>query len=97
MIVLQGGRARLAVAVDDIVAGHRQLIGPRHLGEPIGGVAAVVRASHTDRQSTLTVRTTGAVRDPLWTVREPSLEEIILAYLAERDTAASHEAWGVSA
>jgi len=97
VIVLQGGRARLAAPVDDIVAGHRQLIGPRHLGEPIGGVAAVVRASHTDRQSTLTVRTAGAVRDPMWTVREPTLEEIILAYLAERDAEASHEAWGVSA
>lgn len=97
VIVLQGGQARLAATVDDIVAGHRQLIGPRHLGEPVGGVAAVVRASHTDRQSTLTVRTTGAIRDPLWTVREPTLEEIILAYLAERDTEASHQAWGVSA
>ena len=97
VIVLQDGSTRLAAGVDDIVAGHRQLIGPRHLGEPIGGVEAVIRASHTDRQSTLTVRTAGAVRDPLWTVREPTLEEIILAYLADREAETSHQEWGVPA
>ena len=75
---------QLTGAVDDIVAAHRQLVGPRHDGEPIDGVAAVVRARHTDRQSTLVVRTDGPVTDPAWTVHELSLEDLILAYLRER-------------
>ncbi|MFD0823042.1 ABC transporter ATP-binding protein, partial [Micromonospora zhanjiangensis] len=62
-----------------------------------GGVAAVVRASHTDRQSTLLVRTDGPVTDPAWTVRDVSLEDTILAYLAEGETRASHTEWGVPA
>ena len=64
LIVLQAARVQLAGPVDDLVAAHRQLVGPRHGGGPIDGVAAVVRASHTDRQSTLLVRTDGPVTDP---------------------------------
>jgi hypothetical protein len=74
---------QLSGVVDDIVAAHRQLVGPRHLGEPIDGVGAVVRARHTDRQSTLLVRTDGPVRDPSWTAHELTLEDLILAYLAD--------------
>ncbi|AGL17648.1 ABC transporter ATP-binding protein [Actinoplanes sp. N902-109] len=97
LIVLQGGRTQLAGEIDDIVAGHRRLIGPRHLGEPIGGVTDIVRAAHTDRQSTLMVRAEGAIRDPLWTVQEPTLEDIILAHLAQTDARATHQEWGVAA
>jgi ABC-2 type transport system ATP-binding protein len=97
LVVLQGGRVQLAGAVDDIVAEHRQLVGPLHPGGPIAGVATTVRARHTDRQSTLLVRTDGPVQDPAWTVRELTLEDLILAYLADGDTRANHAAWGVAA
>ena len=71
--------------------------GPRHGGGPIAGVAAVVRASHTDRQSTLLVRTDGPVADPAWTAHEVTLEDLILGYLADGDPQASHDEWGVRA
>ena len=57
----------------------------------------MVRASHTDRQSTLLVRTDGPVTDPAWTVREVSLEDVVLAYLADGTTQTSHSEWGVAA
>ena len=95
-IVLHAARVRLTGPVDDLVATHRRLVGPRHDGTAIAGVAEVVRASHTDRQSTLLVRTDGPV-DPLWTEHDLALEDVILAYLADGDTQASHEAWGVPA
>ncbi|WP_319463770.1 ABC transporter ATP-binding protein [Micromonospora sp. RTP1Z1] len=97
LIVLHAGRVQLVGAVDDLVAGHRQLVGPRHGGDPIPGVTAVVRASHTARQSTLLVRTDGSINDPSWTTREVGLEDIVLAYLADGDTATSHTEWGVPA
>jgi ABC-2 type transport system ATP-binding protein len=97
LVVLRTGRVRLSGAVDDLVASHRQLVGPRHLGGPIDGVASVVQARHTDRQSTLLVRTDGPVADRSWTVHELTLEDLILAYLADQDARAGHQAWGVAA
>ena len=97
LIVLHASQVQLVGPVEDLVDGHRQLVGPRHEGDPIPGVAAVVRASHTDRQSTLLVRTDGPITDPAWTVLDVTLEDLILAYLADGQTEASHEAWGVPA
>ncbi|HET6215057.1 MAG TPA: ABC transporter ATP-binding protein [Micromonosporaceae bacterium] len=96
LIVLHASRVQLVGPVEDLVAEHRQLVGPRG-HEPIAGVAAMVRASHTDRQSTLLVRTNGPITDPVWTVHEVTLEDLVLAYLADGDTVTSHTAWGVPA
>jgi ABC-2 type transport system ATP-binding protein len=41
--------------------------------------------------------TEGPIDDPSWTVREVTLEDLILAYLADGDTQASHTEWGVPA
>jgi ABC-2 type transport system ATP-binding protein len=97
LIVLNASRVRLVGTVDELVAEHRQLVGPRHHDEPIHGVASVIRAKHTDRQSTLLVRTNGTINDPRWTVHDVSLEDIVLTYLAEGETQSSHTEWGVPA
>jgi ABC-type multidrug transport system ATPase subunit len=97
LVVLNAAEVRLAGDVEDLVAQHRHLVGPREGHERIPGVAAIVRASHTDRQSTLLVRTNGPLTDPRFTAHELSLEDIILAYLADGPAPASHTAWGVTA
>ncbi len=99
LIVLHSAEVKLAGPVEDLLDGHRQLMGPRTADDrSIAGVAAVVRASHTDRQSTLLVRTDGDPIDPSWTVRDVDLEDLILAYLTDGGpTRASHEEWGVPA
>ena len=43
----------------------------------------MISASHTDRQSTLLVRTDGPILDPAWTVSELSLEDLVLAYMGQ--------------
>jgi ABC-2 type transport system ATP-binding protein len=93
LLVLQGGRVRLSGDVDDIVAGHRQLVGPRHLTAD----GTVIRERHTDRQSTVLVRTDVPIFDPGWTVHELTLEELILGYLGEAEGATNHAEWGVPA
>ncbi len=97
LIVLHAGAVQLAGDVEDLVAEHRRIVGPRDGGDHLRGVAAVIRASHTDRQSTLLVRTDGPFSDPEWTVHDVSLEDVILGYLAETQTQGSHAAWGVTA
>ena len=44
----------------------------------------VITASHTERQSTLIVRTRQPIIDPSWTVARPTLEDIVLAYMERR-------------
>jgi ABC-2 type transport system ATP-binding protein len=46
-------------------------------------VAEVVRSSHTERQATLLVRANGPISDPAWRVHQVSLEDLVLAYLAD--------------
>ena len=69
--------------MDELLERHKLLVGPRREEAGIAGVAAVVRATHTDRQSTLLVRTDGPVRDPALRVADVTLEDLVLAYLAD--------------
>jgi len=43
----------------------------------------VISASHTDRQSTLLVRTSAPIDDPSWVVDKIGLEDLVLAYLSQ--------------
>ena len=81
LVVLSASRAQVAGDIDDLLGSHRILVGKRREVGHIAGVAEVVTTSHTDRQSTLLVRTSGAIRDPNWVVEPVSLEELVVAYL----------------
>ncbi|MEU4248925.1 ABC transporter ATP-binding protein [Amycolatopsis sp. NPDC026612] len=97
LILLQQSRVRLAGPVDELLDTHRTLTGPRAGSESIAGVAEVVRASHTERQSTLLVRRGDGSIDPLWTEHEVTLEDVVLAHLAEAGTRVPASAWEVPA
>ena len=65
--MLVDSRVQLAGDIDALLATHHRLTGPRRDG-PLPGDQHVVSASHTDRQSTLLVRTDAPILDPAWTV-----------------------------
>jgi len=81
LILLAEGRLQLAGDVDELLASHRRLIGPRRAPSRIPASQQVIEETHTERQSTLLVRTDEAILDPAWTVQEVSLEDIVLAYM----------------
>jgi ABC-2 type transport system ATP-binding protein len=83
LIVLQTGQVQVLGVIEELLAAHKVLIGPQRVASGIAGVASVVRESHTDKQSTLLVRTTGPIHDPAWKVLDVGLEDLILAYLAD--------------
>ncbi|WP_103347570.1 ABC transporter ATP-binding protein [Amycolatopsis sp. CA-128772] len=97
LVVLQRSRVQLTGDVDELLDSHRTLVGPRAGSESIAGVAEVVRASHTERQSTLLVRRGGGPIDPLWTEHEVTLEDVVLAHLAEAESRVAASAWEVPA
>jgi ABC-2 type transport system ATP-binding protein len=91
VIVLVESRVQVAGDIDDLVACHHRLTGPRRDPDTLPAGQHVITASHTDRQTTLLVRTDTAVHDPTWTVSPLGLEDIVLAYMtrpadAVRDT-----------
>ena len=81
--MLVGSRVRLAGEVDELLATHWQLTGPRRDPATLPDDWQVISASHTDRQSTLLVRTSGPVLDPAWAVSEVGLEDLVLAYMRQ--------------
>jgi ABC-2 type transport system ATP-binding protein len=89
LLLLSEGRVRLAGDVDDLLAEHRLLVGPRSLEVP---PEIVVERRDVERQSTVLVR--GAVDLPGVEVLDPTLEELALGYFragraaAERKVAA---------
>ena len=102
LLLLDAGRPVLDGAVDRLLATHVRLTGPRAPRPP--GPGTVVRAQHTARQSTFTVRLPeSAARVPVvapgWTGHPVSLEELVLAHLrgpraphADEETAADPKA-----
>jgi ABC-2 type transport system ATP-binding protein len=83
LIVLVGSQVRVAGEVEELLGAHWLLTGARcELATlPVGW--QVISASHTDRQSTLLVRTGSPVHDPAWTVDQVGLEDLVLAYLSQ--------------
>jgi len=82
LILMAAGRVQLAGPVDDLLAQHKLLTGPRRDERSLPRDQIVVRASHTDRQTTVMVRTTTPVLDPAWAVSDVGLEDLVLAYMA---------------
>ena len=81
--MLAGSRVRVAGPVDELLATHHLLSGPRRDPDKLPDGLEVIFASHTDVQTTLLVRTSDPVMDPAWTVSEVSLEDLVLAYMSQ--------------
>ena len=83
LIVLADSRVRVAGPVDELLAAHHLLSGPRRDEDSLPAGMQVISGSHTDRQSTLLVRADGPVLDPAWTVSAVGLEDLVLAYMKQ--------------
>jgi ABC-2 type transport system ATP-binding protein len=83
LIVLVGSRVRIAGPVDELLATHHLLTGPRRDPATLPAGQQVISASHTDRQTTLLIRTSEPVLDPAWTISEVALEDLVLAYMRQ--------------
>ena len=75
-------RVTLAGDVDELLHTHYLVTGPRRDVSSLPDDQEVIAVSHTDRQTTILVRTDGRILDPACTVSELSLEDLVLAYMA---------------
>ena len=83
LIVLTESRVQLTGDVDDLLASHRLLTGPRCDMAVLPAEWHVISASHTDRQSTLLISSADPVSDTTWTVDQVSMEDLVLAYMSK--------------
>jgi ABC-2 type transport system ATP-binding protein len=85
LVVLTGSRIRIAGEVSELLASHHQLSGPRRDPSTLPTEQEVITESHTDRQTSLLIRTDAPIHDPAWTVKPVSLEDLVLAYMSRND------------
>jgi ABC-2 type transport system ATP-binding protein len=81
LIVLVDSRVQVAGEIDQLLASHHRLIGPRRDPDALPANQEVIEAIHADRQSTLIVRTDDPIHDPAWAVEQLSMEDLVLAYM----------------
>ncbi len=87
-IVLVASRVRVAGTIEDLLASHHRLTGPRgqaRVATQHGARTQVVEARHDDERTTLLVRSDKPIDDPTWNLEPAGLEDIVLAYMAEQD------------
>jgi ABC-2 type transport system ATP-binding protein len=97
VVVLVASRVRVAGEVSDLLASHHRLSGPRRDPGTLPAGQEVITESHTDKQTSLLVRTDGPVLDLAWAVKPVSLEDLVLAYMsrAGNETPARRQHLGV--
>jgi ABC-2 type transport system ATP-binding protein len=83
LVVLVASRVRVAGEVEDLLATHHRLIGPRRDPADLPPGVEVLEASHTDRQSTMTVKAAHPIDDPSYVVEQLTLEDLVLAYMSQ--------------
>lgn len=83
VIILSASRVHIADDLDYVLASHRLLVGSRENAPPMPSGVMVVSGTTSERQIELLVRVEEPVTDPSWRVVEPTLEEIVLAYLRD--------------
>jgi ABC-2 type transport system ATP-binding protein len=89
LVLLNRGKVQLAGAIEEVLAGHRLLTGPRTDADP--SVPGIIRAAHSNRHTDLLVRLEADRPDfhPAWQSHPVGLEELILAYLEHPTAVAS--------
>jgi ABC-2 type transport system ATP-binding protein len=88
LIVLVASRVRIAGQVDDLLAIHHRLTGPRRDPADLPPGVEMLEASHTDRQSTMIVKASRPIDDPAYTIEQLTLEDLVLAYMSQAATQA---------
>jgi ABC-2 type transport system ATP-binding protein len=82
LVVLVASEVRVIGEVETLLATHHRLSGPRRDVDALPSDQHVVSATHTDRQTTVLVRTEAPILDPAWTVGRLSLEDLVLEYMS---------------
>ena len=91
LILLAASRTQLVGDIDDVLATHRMVVGPRRRIAEVEPGLTVIKSTQTARQTRLLARLSGPVLDPSWQVTEVGLEDIVVAYMGQEASPADGE------
>jgi ABC-2 type transport system ATP-binding protein len=83
LIMLSASHVQLCGDIEDLLAEHQVLTGPRKDTTAIERTHEVVQVTRTPRQTTMLVRLAGPVIDPAFQASDVTLEELVLAYMGQ--------------
>jgi ABC-2 type transport system ATP-binding protein len=83
LIMLASSHVQLCGDIEELLAEHQILTGPRKDTTAIERDHRVVQVTRTPRQTTLLVRRNGPVTDPAFQASDVSLEELVLGYMGQ--------------
>jgi len=82
LIIIAAGQVQVAGDIDALLASHHLLVGPRlNRDARLNGVQ-LIKAQHTERQSSLWIRGTVPPLGPGWREEALPLEELVITYLS---------------
>jgi ABC-2 type transport system ATP-binding protein len=96
LVVLLAGRVAIAGDVDELLAAHCRLTGPRRDHAALPASVAVIEESHAEKQSSLIVQSTDPILDPAWTATPITLDDLVLAYMRQSRNGAPAPASGLA-
>jgi ABC-2 type transport system ATP-binding protein len=82
LVIVANGRIQVTGDIDELLSSHKLLVGPRVDAASTATDASVVEAKHTELESALLVKLNGHMPPPQWRVHDVSLEDLVLAYMA---------------
>jgi ABC-2 type transport system ATP-binding protein len=81
LILLASARVQLCGDIENLLAEHQVLVGPRKDTAAIERDHTVVQTERTSRQTTMLVRLNGPLADPEWEAEDVNLEDLVLGYM----------------
>jgi ABC-2 type transport system ATP-binding protein len=85
LVVLAASRVQVNGDIDELLASHHRLVGSRRDIDSFPDGVHVIESSHTERQTTVTVRSSDPILDPSWSVESLTLEDLVLAYMGQAE------------
>ena len=82
LIIIAAGQVQVAGDIEALLASHHLLVGPRVSDDVRLGGAELIKAQHTERQSSLWIRGRVPGLGPGWREEPLPLEELVITYLS---------------
>ena len=82
LVIISAGQVQVAGELDTLLASHHLLVGPRIPSDPRPPGVEIVKAEHTERQTSLWVRGSPPALPSGWREAPLPLEELVITYLS---------------